>query len=143
MPTSEEQEAIKTSGRNSPRTLVEGESRNGRDYFFDSRYLVHTLLYKVGMGERLKKYIIFLLWYACATPTQHIEIADLWETEEIFDCLESGTCSSDFDDPDCNEWGGEGPGIETAESLGEWCPVHDRVMVDTTETEATVKVSKK
>ena len=56
--------------------------------------------------------------------------------------MESGTCTSDFDDPDRDEWGGEGPGIETAESLGEWCPVHDRVMVDTSGTEAMVKVSK-
>jgi len=91
----------------------------------------------------MRKYIIFLLWYACATPTQQIEIADLWETEELFDCLESGMCSSDFDDPDRDEWGGEGPGIETAESWKDRCPVHNRVMVDTTEAEAMVKVSRK
>jgi hypothetical protein len=91
----------------------------------------------------LKKYLIFLFWYACVTPTQQVEIVDLWETDEVFDCLEHGACTSDFDDPDRGEWGGEGPGTETAEFWGQWCPVHNRTMVDTTGTEATVKVSER
>jgi hypothetical protein len=91
----------------------------------------------------LKKYIIFLLWYACATPTQNIEIADLWETDEVFDCLQYGMCSTDFDDPDRGEWGSEGPGTETAEFWDQWCPVHNRTMVDATKTETTVRLSER
>ena len=90
----------------------------------------------------MKKYLIFLLWYACVTPTQQIEIADLWETDEVFDCLEYGMCSN-FDDPDHGEWGGEGPGTETAEFWEQWCTVHNRVMVDTTKKETTVRLSER
>jgi len=49
-------------------------------------------------------------------------------------------CSTDFDDPDRGEWGSEGPGTETAEFWDQWCPVHNRTMVDATEAEATVRL---
>jgi len=106
----------------------------------DFIHLAISLFYKVVVERRLKKYIIFLLWYACATPTQNIEIADLWETDEVFDCLQYGMCSS-FEDPENSEWGDEA--LVSDLSFPTVCPSHQRVMVDDTKTETTVKVSKR
>ena len=51
MPTSEEREVIRTSGRNSPRTLVAGELQYDRNNpVVDFVYLVISLLFEVVVG---------------------------------------------------------------------------------------------
>mgnify|MGYP003148946115 CR=1 FL=1 len=59
------------------------------------------------------RYIIFcLLLASCATQPQVIEIADLWEPNWLFDCLEQGTLEERCEPPD-----------------QEFCPAHHRKMI--------------
>tara|TARA_R100000008_G_C3518159_1_gene132513 strand:+ start:524 stop:748 length:225 start_codon:yes stop_codon:yes gene_type:complete len=59
---------------------------------------------------------------ACASQVKTIEIADLWETNEMFDHLEYHEMGCDCDE--------DAEGFVPAALEHELCPTHHRVMVD-------------
>jgi hypothetical protein len=67
----------------------------------------------------MRYFIVAMVLSSCAAQPQFIEIADLWEPNWLFDCLERGTPEEKCEPP----------------SEQEFCPVHRRIMVANDEFE--------